>query len=456
MHTPDDLLSLIDAALPSGASSRLLVAFSGGLDSTVLLHALARGAPRRVRAVHINHGLHEQANAWQAHCEGEARRLGIEFQSCRVQVPPDAQDGVESAARRARYAALRECLAPGEALLTAHHADDQLETVLLALVRGSGVDGLAAMPVCRPFGQGWHLRPMLELTRAQLLAWAREQGLAWRDDPANLAKRFDRNQLRHSVIPTLRGRWPSVAQTAVRTARHLAEASDLLDALAQQDFSAVAVGGSLKVSTLNRLDPPRRRNVLRYWLKTHGVRRPSTRKLAGLEHDILHADADRNPWVRWDDIEVRRHRDLLYCVPRVSITDRARDWTWSTPLSLDELGTLRAEIVTGAGLKRSALPDRLIVRTRQGGERLRLPGRNHRHALKKLLQDANVLPWWRERLPLVYADNALIAVADLWIDADYAAGDREEGMRIVWEDRPRIEAVTEVAQTDAVAALKDE
>jgi tRNA(Ile)-lysidine synthase len=182
---------------------------------------------------------------------------------------------------------------------------------------------------------------------------------------------------------------------------------------------------------------------LRYWLHSCGARPPSTRKLAALEHDMLVADDDRTPCVAWDEVEVRRHRGLLYCMSRVPIRMEDREeWSWSAPLPLAAgSGLLRAEIAHGRGLVRHKLPGVLTVRARSGGEWLRLPGHRHRRQLKKLLQEANVLPWWRDRLPLLFAGDALVAVADLWISAEFAANDGEEGVRIVWDERPPIEAV---------------
>jgi tRNA(Ile)-lysidine synthase len=444
-HAPRDLPKIIEAQLPSSASGELLVAFSGGLDSTVLLHSLARHSAR-VRAVHVNHGLHSDADLWATHCERTARALGIEFHSRVVRVPANPQDGVESAARRVRYEALREMLLPRETLLTAHHADDQLETVLLALLRGSGVDGLAAMPGCRRFGVGWHVRPLLEFTREELLAFAREQGLAWLEDPSNDSTRFDRNYLRREVVPAMRARWPSVAHAAARTAAHLGEAAELLDASAAQDFANASLGPCLQVAALRSMSGPRRRSLLRYWIRSCGARAPSTRKLAGLEHDMLIAQDDRLPCVEWDDVAVRRHRGLLYCMPNPGNgASNEFEWAWRTPVSLPAApGALRAEITHGRGLKLAALPERLRVRTRVGGERLRLPGHDQHRELKKLFQEANVLPWWRDRLPLVFVGDTLIAVADLWIEADFAARTDEASVRIVWEGRPQLEGVVEL------------
>jgi tRNA(Ile)-lysidine synthase len=437
----DDLPRIVAERLPHGATGRLLVAFSGGLDSTVLVHALAGTMRADVRAVHINHGLHAEAARWQQHCERVASELGIAFDSRSVSIALDAEEGIEAAARHARYGALRELLQPGETLLTAHHADDQLETVLLALLRGSGVDGLSAMRPCRRFGQGWHLRPLLEFTRGELAVWARANGLTWLDDPSNASARFDRNYLRMEVAPALQRRWPSASHSAARTVSHLAEAADLLEDLAAIDLARASAGACLKVSVLRELTARRRRNLLRSWLKASGARPPSTRKLAALEHDMLCAEDDRVPCVEWEGVEVRRHRDLLYCMPPLPNAFMEFAWDWRQPVPLTAApGVLRAEFTHGSGLKRAALPERLHVRLRRGGERLRLPGRAHRSDLKKLLQEADVLPWWRERLPLVFAGEQLIAVADLWIDANFAAGEREESVRIVWDGRPPLDA----------------
>jgi tRNA(Ile)-lysidine synthase len=440
------LWASLDNYLPSAPAADVLVAFSGGLDSSVLLHALTsvRQTDRRVRAVHINHQLHADAALWQAHCERVARELNVPFSSRQVTVPDNPVEGLESAARHVRYEALRAELRSGEVVVTAHHADDQLETVLLALLRGSGVDGLAAMPRAQRLGLGWHVRPMLECIREEIAAYARECGLTWLDDPSNDNTRFDRNYLRRHVLPTLRARWPSAAHTAVRTAAHLGEAAGLLDEMAAHDFASAAMGGCLKVPVLRSLEPARRRNLLRYWLHSRGARAPSTRKLAALEHDMLVADADRSPCVDWDDIEVRQHRDLMYCLPRMPACDLAESrWSWSAPLTLQGgSGLLRAEIVHGRGLALGKLPQQIAVRSRVGGESLRLPGHTHHRELKKLLQEADVLPWWRDRVPLLFAGERLIAVADLWIAADYAAGKDEEGMCIVWDGRPPIEALS--------------
>lgn len=417
--------------------TQVCIALSGGLDSTVLLRALADMVCERpgvftVRAVHIDHQLQPQSAHWRQWCERLASAAGIEFSYRTVQVTASHSMGIEAAARMARYDALRSQLAPGEALLTAHHADDQLETVLLALSRGAGVSGLAAMPACQPFGPGWLMRPLLAFSRIELEQWARQQGLSWIDDPSNDDRQFSRNYLRHQVIPLLRQRWPSIEHSVARSAGHLAEAGSLLEGLARQDLAAAAVGECLRVAALASLDVARRRNLLRYWLRVRGARAPSTRKLLALEHDMLLAQEDRLPCVQWDDFEVRRHRGLLYAarqLPAMVGLPAPLSWHWRSALALPAgLGRLEMTPAQG-GLAQARLPECLQVAFRSGGEVL------HRK-LKKLLYEAAVLPWWRDRVPLIHAAGQLVAVGDLWIAAELAAGPGEQGLRILWRDRP--------------------
>src|SRR4051812_23732668 len=233
---PYQLLKQLHATLPGG-TREVCVGFSGGLDSTVLLRALAEiqtEAGISVRAIHVNHGLHPDAALWTSHCATVCTRLGISFDTFTVSVEP-VGDGIEAAARQARYSVLKSEVRSGEVLLTAHHADDQLETLLLALARGSGVRGLASMPAIQTFGQGLHARPLLDVSRESLRAWAATQCVEWIEDASNQNQSFDRNYLRLVVVPTLRNRWPSIAHAGSRSARHLGEATSLLDELAEQD-----------------------------------------------------------------------------------------------------------------------------------------------------------------------------------------------------------------------------
>lgn len=449
MFSPAQLQNRLQSRLALPPDAALCVAFSGGLDSTVLLHALARLAAQqrsyRLRAVHVDHGLHADSIRWRQHCEQQARSLQVEFATVRVAVDRIDQGGLEAAARDARYDALRNILRAGEYLLSAHHADDQLETMVFALMRGAGLAGMSAMPVTQPFANGWLVRPLLDFTRGELEAWARAEGLAWLSDPSNDNLAFDRNFLRHKIVAPLRERWPAAAQTASRSAEHLREARRALEQLAEIDAEHAVRGECLDVESLRPLDAERRRNLLRYWIRRRGARAPATRKLAAIEHDMLAAAEDRVPCMGWDGWEIHRHRGLLYCERQCPerVLDQALEWQPPAPLTLPAgLGKLRIDAAAAGGLNSAKLAATLSVRFRAGGESLQLAGDAFHRKLKKLLQSAAILPWWRGRLPLIYSDGQLIAVGDLWIAADFAAQAGEPASAIVWEDRPRIEAVS--------------
>ncbi|HEY0683626.1 MAG TPA: tRNA lysidine(34) synthetase TilS [Steroidobacter sp.] len=429
------------ALLPADAA--LCIAFSGGLDSTVLLHSFARLGCYRVRAVHIDHGLHSDSALWREHCEREARALQVEFSSLRVAVTGIDELGLEAAARDARYNAFANELRPGEYLLVGHHADDQLETLLLALMRGAGVLGLSGMQVYEPFAAGALVRPLWDFTRAELEAWARAEGLRWLSDPSNDNLALDRNFVRHRIVAALRERWPAAAQTALRSTQHLQEAWRTLDQLAALDADGIIVEECVDVARLGALNPERRRNLLRYWIRRRGARPPSTRKLAAIEHDMLAASADRVPCVAWDGWEIRRHRGWLYCEQHLPPLDAEQviDWPSDAPLNLPaSLGTLRIAPAESGRLDAAKLPAKLTVRFRAGGETLQPAGHAFHHKLKKLLQAADILPWWRERLPLIYAGKQLVAVGDLWIAAEFVTEPGEPGMTVAWDERPTIVA----------------
>ncbi|GFE87873.1 tRNA lysidine(34) synthetase TilS [Steroidobacter agaridevorans] len=449
MFTPRELQDRVQgraggrAWLPPDAA--VCVAFSGGLDSTVLLHSFARLAAEpnsyRVRAVHIDHGLHADSALWRDHCARQAQALQVEFTSMRVAVTGIDEVGLEAAARDARYAAFARELRPGEYLLVGHHADDQLETMLLALMRGAGVLGLGAMQVFEPFARGALLRPLWDFTRAELEMWARAEGLHWLTDPSNTNLALDRNFVRHRIVSALRERWPAAAQTALRSSQHLQEAWRALEQLAAIDAERAIDGECLSVEALRALNPERRRNLLRYWIRRRGARAPSTRKLAGIEHDMLAASMDRVPCVGWDGWEMRRHRGWLYCEQKLPALDtgQAIAWPAHAPLQLPAgLGSLRISPGEPGRLSAAKLPATLTVRFREGGETIQPVGHAIHHKLKKLLQASAVLPWWRERLPLVYAGKQLVAVGDLWIADEFAATDGEPAVSIVWEHRPAI------------------
>jgi tRNA(Ile)-lysidine synthase len=375
-----------------------------------LLHACAslRGQYPHLsfRALHIDHGLQAASVAWAEHCRAVCLSLNIPFalEHLHLAVPPGAS--LEAVARTARYAAFSQHLQAGEILLTAHHQNDQAETLLLHLLRGSGVDGLAAMPEVRPFAQGSLGRPLLACSRAQLAAYANQHRLNVIDDPSNLDSRFDRNFLRHQVVPLLEQRWPALGKTLARAARLQGDSRTLLAGFLREKLSSLhgAKPDTLSVSKLLALDGVMQKAVLREWLVQLGFRLPEEKKLRQVLHDVLQARVDAIPCVQWEGCEIRRYRDDVYAMPPLSVHDPKQVLVWDTrqPLVIASLGrTLVAEV---------GYPETVTVRFRQGGESVYLPQRGGHHSLKHLLQEWGVPPWERERLPLVYVGERLIGL----------------------------------------------
>jgi tRNA(Ile)-lysidine synthase len=442
------LRAVLDGWAALHPPSAVTVAFSGGLDSTVLL-ALLCGLdfPVRIRAAHVDHGLHPRSGEWSEHCARVAAAHGVELVSVRVAVDRASGEGLEAAARAARYRALGELLSPGEWLLTAHHADDQLETLLLRMLRGTGVRGLRgiiAFGPFGPFGLAWLGRPLLAVTREELRAEAQARKLTWLEDPSNAEPHQDRNYLRLEVLPALRARWPAAAHQAERLAEQAGDAERLLEAQARADASALAEAWHVPRAALAALDAARQRNLLRYLLRVVGLGAPSARTIERLREALLESHPESRARVRWPGGEGRVFREALYLLaplpppsPREHEVRIAIDRPWTGPEGRVELTPAH----DGPGLAQSWIERGLTLRFRAGGERFRPHGREHRHSLKHLFQEEGVVPWMRERVPLIYCGDELAAVGDLWISA--AAGDApasEPRWRVQWTRRSILRA----------------
>lgn len=425
-------MNRIASALEPLPAAPLMVGYSGGLDSSVLLHALAALPATRtqgLRALHVHHGLHADADAWAVHCESVCAALDISFRVLRVVVKPNG-DGPEAGARAARYAGFRDALVEGEVLTLAQHREDQAETVLLRLLRGSGGDGLAAMRA-HSIRDGLHLwRPLLDIPRDAIRAYADAHALRWIDDPSNADTRLDRNFLRANVMPQLRERWPHAAASLARSAALLAEQSDLLHEEAARRLAIVgsAEPHTLSVSRLLEQSRPWRARVLRRWLHELQLPAPSSTILDAIEQDLLPARDDAKARVEWAGAELRRWRDLLYAQrARAPLPgDFSVAWDGRRELQLPGGDALKLDGV-------EAFDESVAVRARQGGEQLMLPGRNHHHSLKHALQQYDIAPWHRERLPLLFAaDGELLAAGDLLLSARMHSWLRERGAALRW------------------------
>lgn len=440
---------LAELAAGAAPAQRYLVAFSGGLDSSVLLHALATSAAaaqRPVLALHINHGLQADADSWARHCRAVAEELGVDFLERRVSVDTAAGQGLEAAARDARYQALGAMMQAGDWLLSAHHRDDQAETVLLNLLRGSGLAGLAGIGAMQAFAAGWLVRPLLSFSRDELLDYAAQHGLSWIEDPSNAAQVQDRNFLRHEILPRLASRWPEAASRLQRSSAIASDAAALLDELAAIDALTLRDARDtpqcivrLHTDALRALPPARQRNVLRYVIRQQGLPTPTAAQLEQVLETLLPARDDAAPLVRWSGVEIRRYRQQLY-VLRGELPSTPADIgiiAGARTVQLEGgLGRLRFAADAALGLAPALVERGLELRYRYGGEEFRPVGQSHTRTLKKLLQEAGIVPWMRDRIPLLYADGELVAVADLWLAA---AAAQRPGVAVHWENRPPIQ-----------------
>lgn len=439
--SPASLHAALEAHVPAGATG-LVVALSGGADSASLLAAAAslgasfRGLP--LRAVHVDHGLQAAAAAFREACAALCASLSVPLVVISVDVRTLPGASLEAAARDARYAALAAELRPRECLLTAHHREDQAETLLLQVLRGAGLKGMSAMPICRSLGSGWHLRPVLDVPQSELLAFGARGGVT---DPMNEDLRFDRGYLRRQVWPLIKARWPGAGTALSRTARHVAEAQDLLEYTAALDVGRLRDGDALSVPGLRALSPQECIGALRLWLRDAGVEPPSEARLTEALRQIFEAEADHLPVIEWGRCALRRYRQRVFLTetdpPRL---DATLHWHVVPGAQLDlgpNLGLLRWVTQTG-GIDAGRLPETLIVRRRGGGETLKPGSQARTQSVQHLCQSQGVLPWLRDALPLVWAADSLIAVADLWLDARWCVAFGEPGLGVVWEGGPII------------------
>lgn len=412
-----------------------IVAYSGGVDSHVLLHALwqcrALNSGLQLRAIHIHHGLQAKAGEWAVHCQTICQQLAIPLEVVSLQLPLLPGDSIEAKARLYRYQAFAARCGLRDRVLSAHTRDDQAETVLLQLLRGSGPLGLAGIAAKKPLGQGFLLRPLLDVGRQHIMSYAKAHQLQWIEDDSNRDVRFRRNFLRHHVVPLLTQINPGVHQCIARSGVHCAESQQLLEEYLLEDFQ-VARGqekNTLKISVLKQHSPLKQRALLRYWLQHNGVILPATKKLESLLSQMLFAKHHAHPCVSWGTVQIRRHRDLLYILSteHQNLEQVLRVWDLTQPLLLgDTLWT--AHKTQGQGLSCTLIPDTVNITTRLGGERCRRQGQKHSRPLKKILQDLSVPTWQRARLPLFYdrSQGILVAVGDLFLCEGWQVANQDE------------------------------
>ncbi|SDI56030.1 tRNA(Ile)-lysidine synthase [Ferrimonas sediminum] len=438
----NQLESSVRAALSAQLDNarRVVLAYSGGIDSELLASILARLRPqfpaRPFLLIHVHHGLSDHADAWAEHCQRRAELYGLPLTVARVTVEQGRRISLEAAARSARYQALDSLLQPGDLLLTAQHKDDQAETLLLALKRGSGPLGLAGMLPSQPFAGATLLRPLLGHSRAEVELAAQELGLVHIEDDSNTDVRFDRNFLRHRILPLLTERWPGFNNAVARSAQLCGEQQSLCDEMAAEDLSRLSLAADgLAIEGLSLLSAPRRNNLVRYWLRRHNLVMPSQVQLQQIAQFWL-AREDAQPQLKVGLHWLRRYRDGVYLVAE------------------DEGPQLQTEMMIPRVRQQMSNGEHWCLEAACSGERLRLPKageavtirydllgtlrvrphlRSGSRPLKKVWQELGVPPWVRGRIPMLFFGEQLVAALGYWLERD-ALVSAGEGLLPVRQD----------------------
>ncbi len=451
------------------AANAYYVAFSGGLDSSLLLELTHRyltccqAVP--VVAIHVHHGLSAYADQWQVHCERVCQRLGVQLISQRVSLGPK-KGGIEEAARSARYAVFESVLTESAVLLQGHHQNDQAETVLLRLMRGAGVAGIAGIPKMRALNSAFIYRPFLDTSKSMLLQAAQAMKLDWVDDDSNECLDFDRNFIRHEVLPVLERRWVGAVSRLSMSAKHCSESAELENALAQIDLNGIIhkdFSSALSIESLTSLSMSRQKNVVRFWLKQQGLSFPGEKRFQRIWTEILPARDDAMPLIEWALGAVRRYKNALFSITREDLQAQAEfdaELIALPPLDEDLLSvylenkkaivfsasTIAGKEYTlslvssnddqlgeGLRIRPPSEEEQVSLRFRLGGELFKPVGKAHHRPLKKWFHDCSVPPWLRDSVPLLYYNESLVAIGDFFVANGFQTALNESALEIMWE-----------------------
>jgi tRNA(Ile)-lysidine synthase len=441
---------LEQALAPINNCKSVVVGLSGGMDSMVLLHGLLNlkeqgKASFEVRAVHVNHGLQTEADEWQEFCEQACAKLEVDLYCEKVQIAKSDNDtvAIESKARLARYKVFEAQLQDDEALLLAHHLDDQLETLVFRLNRGASVKGLSAIPQRRSFKNGFIFRPLLHVDRVALQKFAEVENLQWVEDLSNQDLQFDRNYIRHEILPAIESRWPEYRLSWSKSLLLVSEASEMLDELADLDLEHLQSNEPtiLSIVRLQLLSSSRQRNVIRRWLEKLGLPDLGWNRLHHFASEFVVTDKQSDSSLTIEGNTFACYQDHLYLLPKLGAPQESVVWQVndSAELELVNNGSLLAKEVSTGGLARS-FSDKIEIRFRQGGESCRLVGRPTK-SLKKILQEAHIEPWLRDRVPLLYRDEELICIPGIGVCEHAAVKSGETGIEVIWQ-RPVAESLS--------------
>lgn len=420
---------------------KIYIGFSGGKDSHVLLHLLSSisNLKSKIIAVYIHHGLQQEADQWDSHCEAIALACGVAYQCIKVDIQKQNRQSQEELAREARYSAFKSLLTINDVLLLAQHREDQLETILLQLFRGAGVQGLAGMSQTINFGKGRMIRPLLDVSQVSINEYAKQHHLQWIEDLSNQNNDFNRNFLRNKILPQIKQRWPALDKTVTRAARHCANSHFLNADLSKSLLNECCDkrDQSLNIQQLLDLDVRKQQLVIRQWFGLMKLRMPSEKTIFSIVAEVLKAKQSANPEIKNKSYCIRRYRNKLYCFKTDNILGLEEEQCWAKEVNQLQLNnSILTLCPASTGISQSLWHAAdVMVKFRKSSEKIKLPHREGRHTLKKLFQEKAIPPWERALIPLIYLDDKLAAIADLWVSADFIFKAKAPYLQIHWTTR---------------------
>ena len=438
MDFNENLNELITNEIASLGVAKFTIALSGGVDSMVLLDLLskAKRSSDVIKAIHINHNLHESSKEWVNFVKDACKKYKLPLIIESIN-PKQEGFGLEAEAREQRYKKFKEIILDNECLLTAHHLDDQIETTLFRIFRGTGLDGLRSIRKKAKFGKGLLCRPLINIPREAIEHYAKLNDIKWIEDPSNKNIDFDRNYLRNNIVPSIKKRWPNAQKTITRLSSLAENNQKLLHELAKEDIGEIEKFNVLDIGILSNKSSLRINNIFRFMILKNKMGIPSLKVLENAIETLKNAKSD-SPIITWDGFSIRRYKNTLYFFNPDLKQDEIRPlkmkWFIDETINLGgNRGSIQARFIKGQGIALNKCPKSLEIKYRKGGEQIKPSGHKITKSLKNLFQENNVLPWVRDQIPLFYLDEELISVGDLWFNQDYKAKEQEDGFLISWD-----------------------
>ena len=438
MDFNENLNELITNEIASLGVTKFTIALSGGVDSMVLLDLLskAKRSSDVIKAIHINHNLNKSSKEWVDFVKDACKKYKLPLIIESIN-PKQEGFGLEADAREQRYKKFKEIILDNECLLTAHHLDDQIETMLFRIFRGTGLDGLRSIRKKAKFGKGLLCRPLINIPREAIEQYAKLNDIKWIEDPSNNNIYFDRNYLRNNIVPSIKKRWPNAQKTITRLSSLAENNQKLLHELAKEDIGEIEKFNVLDIGILSNKSSLRINNIFRFMILKNKMGIPSLKVLENGIETLINAKSD-SPIITWDGFSIRRYKNTLYFFNPDLKQDEIRPlkmkWFIDETINLGgNRGSIQARFIKGEGIALNKCPKSLEIKYRKGGEQIKPSGHKITKSLKNLFQENNVLPWVRDQIPLFYLDEELISVGDLWFNQDYKAKEQEDGFLISWD-----------------------